>query len=142
MAERFVPDASVILKWVLPPEKEPHADTARALRDCYVRGDCDLMVPSLWLFEVGNILSLKFPAHAGAMLDAIHALDMSVFEGDASWRSTILRLVATYGVTFYDASYHATALATQSVLVSADARYLRHAEDAGATCFLGDWAAP
>ena len=100
------------------------------------------MVPSLWLFEVGNILSLKFPAHAGAMLDAIHALEMPVFDGDAPWRSTILRLAATYGVTFYDASYHATALATQSVLVSADARYLRRAKDAGATCFLGDWAAP
>jgi predicted nucleic acid-binding protein len=50
--------------------------------------------------------------------------------------------VTTHGVTFYDASYHATALATQSVLVSADARYLRRAEGAGATCFLGDWAAP
>lgn len=142
MSDRFVPDASVILKWVLPAENEPHATAARALRDCYVRGDCDLLLPALWLFEVGNILLLKFPERARVLLDLLCALEIPVYPGDAAWRKQIVQIATTYGVTFYDASYHATALATQSVLVTADARYLKRAEAAGAACFLADWPAP
>jgi len=137
--QRFVPDASVILKWVLPRDNEPHTDRARALRDTFVRGECDLCVPSLWLFEVGNILALKYPAHAAAILDSLCALELTVQAIDGRCRALAMELATTCGVTFYDASYHAVAMQTGSVLLTADVRYVRRVESAGAIGLLSDW---
>ncbi len=64
----FVPDASVILKWTLPPENEPFADQALALRESLISGMATPAVPSLWYFEVGNTLARKYPETAAEQL--------------------------------------------------------------------------
>ena len=51
-----VPDASVILKWVLPSADEPDLGLALALRDDIAGGRVRAVVPHLWLYEVGNTL--------------------------------------------------------------------------------------
>ena len=51
------PDASVLLKWVLPGNDEQDTDAALALRDGAVAGTLDLVVPQLWIHEVGNALA-------------------------------------------------------------------------------------
>lgn len=134
-----VPDASVILKWVLPGEREPHALEAREIRNAYLDRECDLLVPALWLFEVGNILALKFADHAAAQLELLCALDMPEQALGPEVRHLAITLVRRYGVTFYDASYHALALQAGGILVTADQRYLRRAAEAGGARFLGDW---
>jgi hypothetical protein len=50
-----VPDASVLLKWVLPEEGEPWVGEALRLRDDFETGRADLLVPSLWYYEAGNV---------------------------------------------------------------------------------------
>ena len=67
-----VPDASVILKWVLPSRNEPFAGAAQALRDAFVAGDLELVVPTLWLFEVGNTLTRKYPQQADELLGTLY----------------------------------------------------------------------
>jgi hypothetical protein len=64
----FVPDASVILKWVLPPDNERFVDQALALRNSLLNGAATLAVPSLWYFEVGNTLARKYPESAPEQL--------------------------------------------------------------------------
>lgn len=59
-----VPDASVILKWVLPSTDESEIESAIALRDAIVAGDVRAIVPTLWIYEVGNTLSRRFPERA------------------------------------------------------------------------------
>ena len=49
MSAVIVPDASVILKWVLPAGEEPFAGEAHHLLEQFVAGDQMLVVPSLWL---------------------------------------------------------------------------------------------
>jgi len=68
----FVPDASVILKWVLR-FKEDSAEKALLLRNAFLADKCRLVVPSLWLFEVGNILGMKEPHLAQALRSAVGA---------------------------------------------------------------------
>ncbi len=84
-----VPDASVILKWALPSCDEPDADRAlllrNAIRDDLVRA----VVPSLWLYEVGNTVARRFPAHAGALV--VRAREMSRLEDDARLSRGVLR---------------------------------------------------
>ena len=52
-----VPDASVILKWVLPSDGEPDADKALVLRNAILEEDVRALVPTLWIYEVGNTVA-------------------------------------------------------------------------------------
>ena len=45
-----VPDASVILKWVLPSADEPDTERALALRDAIAVGDVRALAPELWVY--------------------------------------------------------------------------------------------
>ena len=56
-----VPDASVLLEWVLPGDDERDTDAALALRDEAANNAVELVVPQLWVYEVGNTLGGGFP---------------------------------------------------------------------------------
>ena len=51
----------------------------------------------------------------------------------------VVELTGRYGVSFYDAAYHATALVNGGVFVTADERYARVAAPHGAVVTLGEW---
>jgi predicted nucleic acid-binding protein len=136
MTRLLVPDASVILKWVLPPGEEPHAEEARRLLADFVMGDVDVIVPSLWYFEVGNTVSRRFPEDAGRILAALRGLSLPQAEPTGEWEQTALDLVATCGVTFYDSVYHALALVKGGTLVTGDGRYRERAGEVGSLAAL------
>ena len=57
-----VPDVSVLLKWMLHASDEPDLEKALALRQAAISGVATPVVPRLWLYEVGNTLTRRFPA--------------------------------------------------------------------------------
>jgi len=134
-----VPDASVILKWVLPSDEEPDAAAALRLRDACAAGKLALRVPGLWLYEAGNILTRNFPAQALALLESL--IGFGIPEGDTGepWRKQAVVLVRNYRVTFYDAAYHALALVERGVFITADAKYFAKAKGAGAIALLAEF---
>jgi predicted nucleic acid-binding protein len=134
-----VPDASVLLKWVLPGPDEEDRDAALRLRDAGLRGEVILMAPSLWLYEVGNALTRRFPEHAGALLDVLVAYEIEEGITERPWRQRAIDLVRRYGVTFYDAAYHALALVEDGLFVTADARYMRQVAEVGGVQMLHDY---
>ena len=123
----IVPDASVLLKWVLPEEREPHAAQAIAIRDAFIAGRIRLLVPPLWFYEVGNVLVAHYPDSAAERLSALAAFRLPEARPTSAWRERIVKLAAEHGATFYDASYHALAAVMDGVFVTADAKYLRKA---------------
>lgn len=131
MTRLLVPDASVILKWVLPPDDEPHAEEAQRLLADFVAGGLDLLVPSLWYFEVGNTVARRLPEPAGRILTALRGLGLPQAEPSAEWERRALDLVASCGVTFYDAVYHALALVEGGTLVTGDRRYREQVVEVG-----------
>ena len=133
------PDASVLLKWVLPGDDEQDTDAALALRDEAVVGTLDLVVPQLWVYEVGNTLARRFPADADALLASLADFGLAEARLDAGWRERAVSLSVTYGVAFYDAAYHAVALGLGGVFVTADERYVRRATKAGSISSLRLW---
>ena len=137
-----VPDASVLLMWVLRTSDEPDTEKALALRQAAITGAVILVVPRLWLYEVGNTLTRRFPAQARSLLEAL--LDFGPTEARRSprWLRQTVSLATQHGVTFYDAAYHATALVRGGVFVTADERYVRRAESAGGVVLLRDWNPP
>lgn len=138
----LVPDASVLLKWVLPGPDERDKKAALSLRDEAVGGNVELIVPQLWIYEVGNTLSRRFPEQADELLDSLVAFQLTEAQPDSAWRTAALSLTVTYGVTFYDAAYHAVALTRRGRFVTADDRYIRRAASAGGVQPLRRWSLP
>ena len=136
------PDASVLLRWVLPGHDEQDTDAALALRDEAVAGAIDLVVPQLWVYEVGNTLARCFPDDAEELLASLADFGLTEAELDSRWRTRAVSLSVTYGVTFYDAAYHAVALRLGGVFVTADERYVRRASGAGGISSLRLWRMP
>ena len=136
-----VPDASVILKWVLPSEDEPNLGQALALRDAIADGHVRAVVPSLWIYEVGNTLARRQPERAERSLDVLSRFDLENAPQSPRWLESALDLTQRYGVTFYDASYHAHAIVGRGVFVTADERYVGRAGRAGFVTRLSQWTA-
>lgn len=135
-----VPDASVILKWVLPADDEPYADAAEAIRDAFVADALDLLVPSLWLFEVGNTPARKYPMQAEALLQTLTSLQIPEAQMTGEWRGITLGLAVRNQTTFYDACYHALAMTRNGVFVTADEKYLERVKSEPHARHLADWA--
>lgn len=133
-----VPDASVLLKWVLRSEDEPDRDRALALKAAWLEDGCDLVVPSLWVYEVGNILGLKYPATASSLLQAMVDLGLRE-EAPHGYVASILSLMREYKVTFYDAAYHALAIHVGGTMLTADRAYVKKTVRAGHVTLLNDW---
>ena len=135
----IVPDASVLLKWILPVGEEPDVNHALRLQQAAVDRRITLKVPTLWLYEVGNTLSRQFPEQTRELLEALIAFDLE--EGDSSikWLNHAVLLTKRYGVTFYDASYHALALVEKGTFVTADNKYVKKAGEAGSVISLEEW---
>ncbi len=121
-----VPDASVILKWVLPRAEEPNWGQARVILEAFVSGEIELAVPSLWFFEVGNTLARRLGRRPGGqLLEGLLDLEIPVVPPETGWWSGAVSLVEDHGVTFYDAAYLAVARKVEGTLVTADAVFLR-----------------
>lgn len=65
-----MPDASVILKWVLRDD-EMRREKALAILSDWLDGKHEIIVPSLWLYEAGNILTRREPLYAGAIMEKL-----------------------------------------------------------------------
>ncbi len=140
-ASVLVPDASVLLKWILRSDDEPDSDRALELKTAWIEDACELVVPSLWVFEVGNVLGLKHPATAASLLQAM--LDLGLREETPhGYVATIVSLMRDHKVTFYDAAYHALAIRHRGTMLTADRAYAKKAAPAGHVKLLSDWRPP
>ena len=135
-----VPDASVILKWVLPSGDEPDLGLALALRDAIAGGRVRAVVPHLWLYEVGNTLTRWQPDRADRTLNALLRFDFESALPSPAWLARVLDLIRRYGVTFHDAAYHAHAIEMRGAFVTADERYVSRTRAAGFVTRLSEWA--
>ena len=136
---RVVLDASVLLKWVLPPANEAHVEQALAVQQAIANEEINGCVPTLWFYEVANTLARQLPRSAPLLLDQLRAFDLDEIGMDAELQRIGLMLVRDYGVTFYDASYHAIAIAHGGVFVTSDARHIERTRAAGHVAHLMDW---
>jgi predicted nucleic acid-binding protein len=137
-----VPDASVLLKWVLPSDDEPDADRAIFLRDAILDETVRAVLPALWLYEVGNTVARRFPAQAAVWLSALMKFSIEEVAPSGPWLEKALELTGRYAVTFYDAAYHSLAIVHGGVLVTADDRYVERAAESGFITALSEWRPP
>ncbi len=136
-------DASVGAKWFLRDEKDGPA--AVALLEHFVQGKLDIVVPELFFYEIGNLLSLavrrmrlpeKVAFQSLEELERLH-LEAVSLRGELD---SALAFSRRLGLSFYDAAYLATAERRGLPLVTCDER-LRQAASADLDWVLSPVAA-
>ena len=137
-----VPDASVLLKWVLPADDEPDVDRALLLRNAIQEETVHAVLPALWLYEVGNTVARLFPAQAPRWLSALMKFGIEEAPPSSPWLAKALELTTRHQVSFYDAAYHSLAIVHGGVFVTADGRYADRVTESGAIMKLCDWQPP
>ncbi|GJL55341.1 MAG: hypothetical protein NPIRA02_24730 [Nitrospirales bacterium] len=136
----IVPDASVILKWVLEKGEGVEVSTALDLQSAFVAGELELQVPTLWKYEVGNVLGLKQPQLASELMKALLDYELTEVALTSTYCQAVLKLMEEVkGVTFYDSCYHVLAIQTMGVYVTADKSYVKRASRKGSIRLLADW---
>jgi predicted nucleic acid-binding protein len=134
-----IPDASVILKWVLPRNISPFQDQALALRDAALSEKISLIVPPLWRYEVGNTLTRLVPDNALQLITLCESVGLTEMKADDKWLEVAVDFVSRSKVSFYDAAYHALAVTQSAVFVTADEKYVRKLKYSSHVCLLKDW---
>ena len=136
----IIPDASVILKWVFRSPDEQDRDKALDLLNFWLTGKGEIVLPKLWAFEVGNVLSLKNPQLAQEVMEILIGYRFSEHETTSELCRETLKIAKQYRVTFYDSVYHAVALLRKGTLVTTDKAYYRKAGQAGHVVMLEDFS--
>jgi predicted nucleic acid-binding protein len=136
----FVIDASIAACWALRDEQHPHADAARER----IANDPGL-APSLWWFEIRNILVIKERTNRITEADSTTFLSWMTrlgIELDRSADSSeLLRLARKHKLTAYDAAYLELAMRIRVPLATLD-RNLSTAAKAEGVPVIGATAAP
>lgn len=138
---RIVVDVSVALKWFFR-ERADEPDTAAAL--AVLRGiradEFALLQPAHFVAEVAAVLAREMPDVALRRLRDLLDIEMTIVD-DAMVYARAIELARKHGHHLVDTLYHAVALETSSLLITADERYARKARDREHLVRLGEFAA-
>lgn len=138
----IIPDASVLLRLVLQETSDADNDGAIRFIHAYQNEQFDVLLPTLWRYEIGNVLDLKVSATAKEGMAALLAFQFPEAPLDYDYAMGVLDFMREIkGITFYDAAYHVLALRTSGTLLTADARYVKKASGKRHMALLSDWAA-
>ncbi len=122
----YLVDTSVVIKWV-HEQGERDVEPARRLLAGHRAGTARVLLLDLVVYEFGNVLlrALRQPAAVVTQqIDLLHRLCGPFVHPAPSWHGAAAQLAVDQGLTFYDASWAAAALALDCPLVSADRRLL------------------
>lgn len=134
-----IPDASVLLKWVLDEVREEDAGNALKIREEFLAGQIRILLPSLCLYEFGNTVLRLVPDKAPLIMRYFLDFDFEEKAVNKGVISEIIRLVQGYKVTFYDAAYHALAISEGGVFVTADVKYIQRVQGEKSVTLLREY---
>ncbi len=130
---RFVPDVSAVCAWCFEDERT-EASEALLIR----LPECELCVPALFLWELGNVLLMAerrgriTAADRNRFLALVVQLDLGIDPADPNvvWHD-VLSLAAQHRLTSYDAAYLELAMREGLPLASRDNALLKAAQACG-----------
>ena len=128
----IVLDSSVALKWIFADEEG--AEHAERIRNEHVSAKNEIAVPSLFFYEVANVLATKVklsPAEALEAFELISAFEFNVHELDSQEYLEALTLTMKHKISVYDASYHVLASRLGCRFLTADRKFWEKVKGVG-----------
>ena len=128
----------MLIKWF---SNEEYTDRALKLRDDFLQGYAELVVPDLLLYEVSNALRYNPNYNENDVIESVDSLyDMGINiiipTGDVI--KSAINLAFTHDVTLYDAFYAALAKEIDFTLITADAKFYRKTNNLGFIKFIDE----
>ncbi|MBI2354667.1 MAG: type II toxin-antitoxin system VapC family toxin [Deltaproteobacteria bacterium] len=120
----IVLDSSVALKWIFADEEG--AEHAQQIRDAHISGENEISVPSLFLYEIANVLATKVKLaveEAREAFELLCAFEFDVHELDGEEYLAAMALSQQHKISVYDASYHVLAQRLGCRFVTADRKF-------------------
>jgi predicted nucleic acid-binding protein len=120
----IVLDSSVALKWIFAEEEG--AAHAMRVRDDHISAKNEIAVPSLFFYEIANVLAIKVkisPEDALEAFELISDFEFSVHELDSTEYLEVMTLAMKYKLNVYDASYHVLASRLGCRFLTADRKF-------------------
>lgn len=115
-------DTSVLIKW-FHSEGEAELAPSRAIRDGAQRGDVEVRILDLAIYEVGNVLLRVLgwrPVDVADQLDDLRTICGVPLVMSQRWLRSAADLGHSHNLTFCDAAWAAAAVELHIPLVSAD----------------------
>lgn len=128
----IVLDSSVALKWIFADENG--AEHAERVRNDHISGKSEIAVPSLFFYEIANVLATKVKLSEKEALEAfelISAFEFKVYELSDSEYLETMTFSIRHKVSVYDASYHVLADRLGCSFLTADRKFWEKVKDAG-----------
>ncbi|OLS25476.1 MAG: Ribonuclease VapC3 [Candidatus Heimdallarchaeota archaeon LC_3] len=122
---QIVLDASVILKWFL---QEDYSDLAEKLKDEFLIGTIDVLIPELAFYEITNVLRYKPNYSIQDLEESISALtkmQLNAIKWDEIIGKNSVNIAYQYGITIYDSSYIAISHQFNCEMVTCDEKLLK-----------------
>lgn len=123
----LVVDASVAIKWAIPPALEPLTDQSLRLLKRYVDGELEFIVPDVFWAEVGNVL-WKGTRQKRWRRDEAESIAADMQARDFTTVPSLVLLPEALKIAFahdravYDCLYVALAVQSKIDLITADER--------------------
>lgn len=131
-------DSSVILKWFI--DETEGVENAAKIKSDYLNNQIKLGVTNFCFYEVMNTLGRKFPEKAVTSLSVLKMLDIFEIGLTLEIATIALGIMREFPqVSFYDASYHATAIENNGTFITADEKYYRRAKSLKHITLLKDY---
>jgi len=126
--EKIVTDASVIVKWFVD---EVDSEKARKLRDEYINGSIEIVVPELMPYEVLNALKYTrlFTAEELIMIAkslSLYGFKLYTLTGKLAEKT--VEIAVQKDITIYDASYIALAKELNVKLYTSDVKLMERVD--------------
>ena len=122
-----VVDASVSLKWFLPPKYEPLSAEAAALYEKYARKEVEFIIPDIFWAELGSgfwkavRLGRFQKSSAEKAMASLMKCDLPTFPSGTLLHRAF-EIATNYGRSVYDSLYVALAEKSKAELITADER--------------------
>ncbi len=121
----IVIDASVVVKWFI---EENDSVKARLLRDKFIYGKIELIIPSLLYFEVLNALKYSQLFDPSELNDAGESLEnygFKVITIKKEIRKHMIKFAVDHEISIYDASYLGLSIGLGKTFCTADEKIIK-----------------
>jgi len=123
--KEIVIDANVVVKWFI---EENGSDKARILRDKFIDGEIELIVPSLLYFEVLNALKYSQLFDDGELSEAGESLEkygFKIITIKNETREHMIKVAVDHDMSIYDASYIGLSMVLDVFFCTADEKIIK-----------------